>query len=141
MDAQLLFEQREAQIGHLPAQILLDLARNEAAPREWRKAATQFLMDGNHPQAHHVDLVSLVMEINAEHQAKDEVQTIVESATEESFPALRASVTTASLQRDDAINNIVRNPDALGDDALNDNQGELFDKPKDKPPYLKRFGF
>jgi hypothetical protein len=122
--AKLMFEQRDAQIGHLPVQILLDLARNEAASKEWRKAAVQFLMDKHATQANHPDLATLRLEIATEHTAKQDVQDMVETAIEgELFPEptpFAAGVTTANLQRDEAVNNIVRNPDALGDDALND---------------------
>lgn len=121
--AQLMYEQREAHLGNLPPQILLDLARNEAATREWRKAAVQLLLDHNFPQAAHPDLATLVMEINNEHTAKHDVQAVVESAIEEELP-FAASVTTRSLVHDDIIDNVsrqpqvIRNPDKLNDDAL-----------------------
>lgn len=78
-----MFEQRAEHIGHLPAQILLDLARNEAATREWRKAAVELLIDKGFPQANHPDLTGLVMEIRAERAAKQEVEAVVETAIEE----------------------------------------------------------
>lgn len=121
--AQLMYEQREAHLGNLPPQILLDLARNEAATREWRKAAVQLLLDHNFSQAAHPDLATLVMEINNEHTAKHDVQAVVESAIEEELP-FAASVTTRSLVHDDIIDNVsrqpqvIRNPDKLNDDAL-----------------------
>lgn len=129
MDNNKLFEQRQDQFGHLPAQILFDLARNEAATREWRKAAVEFLLDRNATQASHPELAALVMEIKAERVAKREVEAVVESAVEgeletefhvPSVPAtlpphsgetlkvagpFSASITTASLTGDDEISN------------------------------------
>lgn len=121
-NAQRLYDQRAEQIGHLPAQILLDLARNEAANRDWRKAAVQFLLDGKHPQAGHPELAGFVAEIQQEKTASNDVQAVVEAAIEDEFPgAPSASVTTSSLWQDAVIENatpIIRNPNALGDDAL-----------------------
>jgi hypothetical protein len=117
--AERLYSQRNDQLGYLPVQILLDLARNEAAPREWRKAAVQLLLDKQATQANHPDLALLVQEIKQEQIAKHDVQAVVESAMEEEWdgaPTMTCGVTTANLQQPD----IVRNPDALGDDALND---------------------
>lgn len=80
--SQRMYEQRDAHLGHLPGQILLDVARNEAAPREWRKAAVQIMLDKNCHQASHPDLAFLVIEIQAEAEAKAEVESVVESAIE-----------------------------------------------------------
>ncbi len=117
--AKKMFNQRWDHMKYLPAQILLDLARNEAASREWRKAALQLLIENHYPQANHPDLGVLRLEIEMEHTAKDDVRAVVESAIEGEIPehTLSASVTTASLQQDDVVNN-VRNPLALNDDAL-----------------------
>lgn len=122
--AKLMYAQRADHLKDLPPQILFDLARNEAAPRDWRRAALQLLIDHHCPQANHPDLAILAMEIKlvgAEPVAKHDVQAVVESAMEAELPAVgapSASFTTASLMQDDSINNIVRNPDALNDDAL-----------------------
>ncbi len=64
-----------------PASTLLDIARNESASVEWRKAATELLMDNGHPQANHPELRAHVLEIKAERAAKKEVVAIVESAS------------------------------------------------------------
>lgn len=119
--AKKMFDQRWDHMKYLPPQILLDLARNEAASREWRKAATQLLIDHHYPQANHPDLGLLRLEIEQEYHAKNDVRAVVESAIESEIPdhtpELSASVTTASLQQDDVVEN-VRNPLALNDDAL-----------------------
>lgn len=120
--AKRMFEQRATHIGHLPAQILLDLARNEAATRDWRKAAVELLIDKGFPQANHPDLAGLVMEINAERAAKREVEAVVESAIEDEVRPFavddeeitsdaaqtgpfRASVTADTIGRDDVVEN------------------------------------
>lgn len=66
-----------------PACTLLDIARNESASVEWRKAATELLIDSGAPQANHPELRALVFEIRAERAAKKEVIAIVESAHEQ----------------------------------------------------------
>lgn len=70
---------RAEQLEELSGEVLRDLARNESASREVRKAAVEMLMERNHPQAKHPELSLYVMEINAEKAAKSEVQAIVES--------------------------------------------------------------
>ncbi len=77
-----LFAQRESHLGGLPAHVLLDLARNEAASREWRKAAVELLLDKGFAQANHPELTAVVMEIKAERAARVEVEAVVESAVE-----------------------------------------------------------
>jgi hypothetical protein len=74
--------QQEQHLGHLPGHVLFDLARNEAAPSEWRKAAAEFLLDGNHRQATNADIRELILQIKAERLAKKEVAAIVETAVE-----------------------------------------------------------
>lgn len=107
--AQKMFEQRESHIGHLPAQILLDLARNEAATREWRKAAVELLIDKGFPQANHSDLTGLVMEIKAERAAKQEVEAVVETAIEEEVKPFEPRVIAPALTEAAAelTNNII----------------------------------
>src|SRR5260221_7425960 len=68
----------EIHLGHLPGHVLFSLARNESASREWRKAAVELLLDGNHKEASNPDIRELVLQINAERQAKTEVQAVVE---------------------------------------------------------------
>jgi hypothetical protein len=72
----------EIHLGHLPGHVLFALARNESASREWRKAAVELLLDGNHKEASNPYIFELVMQIKAERQAKTEVQAVVESAVE-----------------------------------------------------------
>lgn len=106
---QKMFEQREDHLGHLPGHILFDLARNEAAPREWRKAAVELLIDKNYPQAKHPDLALLVLEIKNERTARGEVEAVVESAIEGEIShytgPFKASFTTRSLVGGDEIDN------------------------------------
>jgi|SRR5580693_654566 hypothetical protein len=80
--AQLMFDQRDAHLGHLPGEILRDMARNESAPKEWRKAAVQIMLDKKIPYTSHPDIAWLVQEIQAESEARDEVESIVETAIE-----------------------------------------------------------
>jgi hypothetical protein len=106
--AQRLFEQRFEQLGHLPGPILRDIARNGSAPREWRKAAIELMLDKKCPEVNHPDLLALLVEVRAQREAKDEVQSIVESAIEaplEDVPTgpFKASVTTESLTRDEVV--------------------------------------
>jgi len=109
-----LFAQRDAHLGGLPANVLLDLARNEAAPREWRKAAVELLLDKGYRQANHPELTAVVMEIKAERAARVEVEAVVETAVEEDMSggrhvdfggaqggALTCGVTTKNLMQDD----------------------------------------
>lgn len=87
--AEKMFNQREAQIGHLPGHILRDLARNPGAPLEWRKAAVELMLDKGYPEVSHPDLSALLADVQAHkhavevHQeAKIEVQSLVESQIE-----------------------------------------------------------
>ncbi len=73
---------REEELARLPSHVLFDLARNESATREWRKAAAELLLDGNHRQANNPDIRELILQIKAERQAKQEVQAVVETAVE-----------------------------------------------------------
>lgn len=109
------------QIQEMPGQVLFSLARNESASPEFRKAATEILLDRGFPQANHPELVLIVHDIRKEREARHEVEAIVESAIEGEIPAtapapspFRASVTTATMQLD----TIVQNADSLSDDAL-----------------------
>lgn len=90
---------QEDSIKHLPGHILLDLARNEAAPRNMRKAAVELLVANKYPQANHPEVRLFLLEIEDENRARAEVQDIVETAAEtqiESGP-FKASVTTETL--------------------------------------------
>ena len=104
------------QIQHLPETILFDMARNESAVWEFRKAAASLLLDKKYKKADHPDLSQLVAEIRKEQALKDEVESIVEAAIEQPIPSgpFQASVTTQTMQSED----IIRNASALNDDAL-----------------------
>lgn len=103
-------------ISHLPAQILLSLARNPSSSPEYVRAAVQILHDRNFPEANHPDLRMVLLDIKKDHEARNEVEALVESATEEPMqsPALRASVTTATLHETP----VIRNAASLNEDAL-----------------------
>jgi len=106
------------QIAHLPGDVLLSLARNEAASSEVRKAAVKLMLEKGFPQYKHPELAVLVLELRKEGEAEAEVESIVEAAIESEIPSpLRASFTTASMFQDDVV---VRNPDKLSDDAVVD---------------------
>jgi len=75
----------DSALAAFPDDILLGIARNESASRDWRKAATKFLMRTGSPRASHPDLAWFVHEINQEAEAEKEVEAVVESATEEEF--------------------------------------------------------
>jgi hypothetical protein len=107
-----------SQISHLPGQILFDLARNDAASREYRKAAVELLYDRQYRQADHPELALMLAELKAERSAKSEVESIVESAIEDTLPNLppaeknpvsigapSASFTTKNILGDDVIQN------------------------------------
>ena len=70
----------------LPAHILFDIARNESATQEWRKAAVKLLRKKGYKQAQHPELVFIVRELEKEEQAEKDVIAVVESAIEEELP-------------------------------------------------------
>jgi hypothetical protein len=76
---------RDRTLAQLPSSILFDLARNESASREWRKAAVELMLDKNLPHVGSIELALLVHEIQLERMAKKEVAAVVESAIEEEF--------------------------------------------------------
>jgi len=77
--------ERDNTLAQLPGTILFDLARNESASREWRKAAVELMLDKHVSQVNDVALSLLVHEIQLERTAKKEVVAVVESAIEEEF--------------------------------------------------------
>jgi len=66
---------KEANLNHLPCHTLFDLARNESAPIEWRKAATELLIDKHCLQASHPELRELVKEIRVERVSSPKAHT------------------------------------------------------------------
>lgn len=66
----------------LPAHVLFDVARNESASYEWKKAAVKLLRKKGYKQASHPELAWLVREIEKDEQAEKEVIAVVESAIE-----------------------------------------------------------
>jgi hypothetical protein len=82
MNSDLLWQQRDLHLGHLPGPILRDIARNESASYEWRKEAVRLLLEKKLPEAGHPDLSLFVSEIRGEQEARSEVVAVVESAIE-----------------------------------------------------------
>lgn len=66
----------------LPAHVLFDIARNESASQEWRKAAVKLLRKKGYAQAQHPELAWIVRELEKDEQAEKEVIAVVESAIE-----------------------------------------------------------
>jgi len=90
-------------LEEMPSNILFDIARNESASREYRKAAVRLMLKHRYPKTDHPDLLLLRQEVEAEIAAENDVQDIVEQAIEaplpakEEFGALKASFTTKDL--------------------------------------------
>ena len=74
--------QAEIHLSHLSVDVLRDLARNEAASKEWRKAAVELLMAKNHRHQNHPELRQLVFEIRAEQEARKEVESLAAQSPE-----------------------------------------------------------
>lgn len=87
-------------LGHLSPEVLRDLARNEAASKEWRKAAVEFLLLKQHAHANHPELRELVFEIRAEKAAKEEVLALAAHPENEHQEVL-VNETTAVFQTKD----------------------------------------
>lgn len=66
----------EVHLAGLSAEVLRDLARNEAASKEWRKAAVELLIKKQHAFANHPELRELAYEIKAEEDARIEVEAL-----------------------------------------------------------------
>lgn len=94
--AEMLFEQREAHLGTLSGDALRDIARNESAPYRWRKAAVKIMLDKGFPQVNHPDLYLLLMDVKADKDAHNEVESVVESAIESQIPQVGKQVLEAS---------------------------------------------
>jgi len=91
-------------LAHQPEFVLLSIARNQSASPEYRKAAVEHLLEkGYTREANHPDIDMLVAQVRREREAKDEVQSIVEAATETPMEPMRASVTTATMYADEEV--------------------------------------
>lgn len=71
-----------AVLDPLPAHILFDIARNESASQEWRKAAVKLMRKKGYKQVQHPELSWIVGELEKDEQAEKEVIAVVESAIE-----------------------------------------------------------
>jgi hypothetical protein len=87
-------------LPQLPANVLLDIARNESASREWRKAATKLLLEGGRKEARHIELAWFVKEIEQEAAAEKDVVAVVESAIEEELPSKGTAVVYPTVVRE-----------------------------------------
>lgn len=94
-------------IAHLSGDVLLALARNEAA--QMRKAAVEIMLEKGYKQVNHPEIAGMVAEVRKEREARMEVESIVESAIESELPEgtgpLVASVTTATMQQPTIVHN------------------------------------
>ena len=75
-------------------EVLRDLGRNEAAPREYRKFAVELLLTRKSPFAMHEDLQVFVGELRAE---LDGIQFDFPAPEPSPVPQIKASVTTSTL--------------------------------------------
>jgi hypothetical protein len=73
----------EITLNPLTAENLRDIARNESVQRSWRKAAVKLLLARKHPFVWHPELILMAAEIREELAAEQEVQDVVEQASEE----------------------------------------------------------
>jgi hypothetical protein len=87
-----------------PDSVLRDLARNEAAPRDYRKFAVELLLNRRSPYARHTDLQEFVAQLEVEFDG-----IVFDHPAPETAPttggALKASVTTATMFSDGPIDN------------------------------------
>jgi hypothetical protein len=92
-------------LSHQPEFVLLSIARNQSASPEYRKAAVEHLIEkGYTREANHPDIDMLVAQVMRERAAKDEVQAIVESATEKPLePVVQTGVTTATMYQSEQV--------------------------------------
>jgi hypothetical protein len=97
----------DAEIVNFPEFVLFDLARNESATKEWRRAAFILLLERKSKKAYYPELRELRFEIEAEQRAKQEVESLVESAVNDHRPEpdsggpFRTSVTTKTMYQDE----------------------------------------
>ena len=87
-----------AHLKSFPDPLLRDIARNESAPRDYRKAATEVLLARKSPLTRHFDLREFVEELEAE---LDGIQTEFPAPEEpklvEPSGPFKTSVTTATM--------------------------------------------
>jgi hypothetical protein len=62
------FDDHYQHLNHLPDSTLRDLARNDAAPRDYRKFAVELLWVRKSPYVKHTDLREFVQELEAEYE-------------------------------------------------------------------------
>ena len=61
-----VFNDHNSHLKHFTPEILRDLARNDAADRDYRRAAVEILVTRKHPYAKHGDLREFVEELEVE---------------------------------------------------------------------------
>jgi hypothetical protein len=82
-------------LNHLPDSTLRDLARNDAAPRDYRKFAVELLWVRESPYVKHTDLREFVRELEAEYEG---ISFEFPPPTAEEGPGpLTSSVTTTTM--------------------------------------------
>lgn len=91
------FNDHNAHLKSFPDSVLRDIARNECAPHDYRKDATEILMVRKSPLADHEDLRLFVIEIRGELEELQFEFPAPEEVKPEPPGPLRASVTTATM--------------------------------------------
>ena len=86
-----------AHLKTFPDHILRDLARNEAAPHDYRKFAVELLVNRKSPFAKHPDLFRFVTELEVE------LDGIVFEHPAPSSEPMKASVTTTTMFSDGPV--------------------------------------
>ena len=97
------FDDHYQHLFPLPDSTLRDLARNEAAPRDYRKFATELLWVRKSPYVKHTDLREFVVELEAEYEGLD--FEFPAPKAEEGPGPLTAGVTTTTMFGSDVIDN------------------------------------
>lgn len=97
------------QIDHLPGDVLLSIATNDATPSRNKRAAVELMLEHEYAQAASPFIAHIVAEVKADLVAKTEVTEIVEQAAEKPLPvkavekpkdkpsASKAAVTTQTI--------------------------------------------
>lgn len=89
---------------HLPAPILLALAKNDSTPADIRREIIELMIERNYKEVNDQDLRYLVAEIKEQRQAKKELHEIIENAVEDHYEGpFKAGFTTGDMQQDEIL--------------------------------------
>lgn len=119
------FDDQGKHLAHLPDTVLRDLGRNQAAPRDYRKKAVEFLWSRQSPYVKHTDLQEFVAELEAEFEG---IQFEFPAPEPTGPGPLTAGVTIASLYGSEPIENSEKIEPSLftGFDGV-----QIMDKPEE----------